>query len=211
MFKTTLKMGAIVFSLIGQSMAHASIIDTANMSFIDTETGYEWMDFGVNNGYSYDQVAQDLRTTWQGWSLATETQVVELWSNAFDINDQFPNAEYPYYSSTNGAEGSALDPSFSAMGYNSSRAEGTHSAGFFYSDASNLTAAWVSNNYAVGSTDYVEVDLLTDYWMMLTDPNPSYSTFLVKTVATVPEPAPLTLLALGLAGLWIIRKKKSTV
>jgi len=33
------------------------ITDTSNDSFIDETTGFEWMDFGVNNTYTYNEVS----------------------------------------------------------------------------------------------------------------------------------------------------------
>ena len=61
------------------SIAEASIIDTNQDSFIDTETGIEWMDFGINSQYSYDYVTSQLDGgIYDGWEVANLEQARSL-------------------------------------------------------------------------------------------------------------------------------------
>ena len=65
--------------------ANASIINADNSSFLDTNTGLEWIDFGINDRYTYDFVSNQLGAgqRYSGWRLATEDEVVDLYFSYF--------------------------------------------------------------------------------------------------------------------------------
>lgn len=66
--------------------ANAGLIsDTNNDSFIDDTTGLEWMDFGINNHLTYNQVAAELEVggLYYGWEIGESLQVETLFRNAF--------------------------------------------------------------------------------------------------------------------------------
>ena len=46
--------------LVNMANADVILIDTDNDSFIDMNTGLEWMDFGINNNHTYNFVASQL-------------------------------------------------------------------------------------------------------------------------------------------------------
>ena len=109
------------------SIAHAGlIIDTSNDSFIDTSTGLEWMDFGINNNQSYNYVTSQLGEggVYEGWSLATSSQVYNMWANVFlgfnpeieEINrdgDETVRVKDGY-----GVDGSVFTETFNKLGIN---------------------------------------------------------------------------------------------
>ena len=45
----------------------------------DVDTGLIWLDFGVNNGESINSVVNNLTSTYSGWRLPTEAEVVGFW------------------------------------------------------------------------------------------------------------------------------------
>lgn len=52
----------------------------------DTNTNLIWLNFGINNGLSFNQIMSELNTTYQGWRLPTEQEVRDLWSRLFASN-----------------------------------------------------------------------------------------------------------------------------
>ncbi len=70
------------------------ITNTDHDSFIDQTTNLEWMDFGINNHLSYNQVVELLATDYYGWMLPTESQVVTLSNNLFGGRGDRPSVPY---------------------------------------------------------------------------------------------------------------------
>ena len=61
--------------------ANSAIIDNTSFeqgSFIDTETGFAWMDFGLNNGKFFDYGSSRLVSSDEfiGWRLPTSTDAI---------------------------------------------------------------------------------------------------------------------------------------
>jgi len=81
-----LKLFALITTLTLSFITTAGIItDTSNNSFIDQTSGFEWMDFGVNNTYTYHEVSSllDMGDEFEGWRIANEDDVAELMTNVF--------------------------------------------------------------------------------------------------------------------------------
>jgi hypothetical protein len=62
-------------------------------SFKDTNTGLVWMDFGVNNGISYNEVkgyveneATLLGVDYSMWRLPTVEEVYSMWANLANLD-----------------------------------------------------------------------------------------------------------------------------
>ena len=66
------------------SNVFAEFTNTAQNSFIDNSTGLEWIDFGITNNKSFNDVQAELSTTYSGWRLPTYDEVKTLWSGMFD-------------------------------------------------------------------------------------------------------------------------------
>lgn len=62
----------------------------------DTETNLVWLNFGINNGASFNEVVAALQTTYKGWRLPTEAEVKTLWAKLFDPANKFDPYECFY-------------------------------------------------------------------------------------------------------------------
>jgi len=192
----TILLAVSVFSNAGL------ITNTTNNSFIDETTGYEWMDFGVNNQYSYSQVVSKLNTEFFGWELATESQVLSMWINAFSgkgtsVDEVYPAGSYYNRFDANNVNGNSVHEAvFSAMGT---------------SDFPGYALGWFADMY--GSLSFVHFydrDTASDYVYshgrnvnhddQLNNLDFRYSTMLVK-MTLVPEPSTFAILVLGVIAL----------
>lgn len=61
---------------------------------METSTGLLWMDFGITNGKSLVEVESELSTTYQGWRLATESEVKHLANDLFSALPGWNPNEY---------------------------------------------------------------------------------------------------------------------
>ena len=84
----------LVVSGMGNNAIAGIITNTNHDSFIDQTTNLEWMDFGINNHLSYNQVVELLATDYYGWMLPTESQVVTLSNNLFGGKGDRPSVAY---------------------------------------------------------------------------------------------------------------------
>lgn len=116
---------AIVFLVFGTiGSASAGIINTLNDSYIDTNTGLEWMDLGMTGSDSYNQVKESLSTKYNGWELASEGQVLSMLKSAFSgkgaLTDETDSVVGDYYSRyqdrNNSQKTSLFDDQFLIMG-----------------------------------------------------------------------------------------------
>ena len=80
--------------------ANASIInydDVIANTYKDTETELVWMDFGVNNGQSYNSVVSQLGAgmAYDGWRLPTLQEVYTMMSNLANLSSVEADFEAP--------------------------------------------------------------------------------------------------------------------
>jgi hypothetical protein len=197
----TLKIMSLAIALTMSSASSAGIIDAADNTFDDTTTGLQWMDFGVNNHHTYNEVSNLLGTTYSGWQLASQEQVIELWENIFaplstNTNTYATGHRYSQYQTGNGGFTSLK----TIIGKNTSN----YSLGWFADNQGSLSYAH-SNMF-----DYAQVHgRNVNYNGYKTSTNTSYSTMLVRS-ANVPEPSTLAIFALGMMGLASRRFKKKS-
>ncbi|MBT0587953.1 hypothetical protein [Alteromonas oceanisediminis] len=89
-----------VFVLLTLShIAHGVIIDhdyVIDDSFLDTETGLVWMDYGVNNGMSFNEVMLELNVggLYEEWRLPTTDEVYRLWESVIALDIYTPTSVY---------------------------------------------------------------------------------------------------------------------
>jgi len=205
----TLKAALLGLAVTVSSLANAGIItDTDNDSFIDETTGLEWMDFGINNIHSYNEVSDLLTSTYTGWNLATESQVLNLWTNAFEVQHitAWPNTAgggYLYYMYANDIGKQIMLDVYSTMAYGYENWRGIGSLGLFERADGGMAYAfftsWAEHTEVYGRDN--------DYESYRASNDLRYSTMLVKSTE-VPEPSTLAIFALGMIGLASRRFKK---
>ncbi|PKF61910.1 hypothetical protein CW745_07925 [Psychromonas sp. psych-6C06] len=215
-----LASSALLLSVTVQAVV---ITDTNNNSFIDTSTGLEWMDFGINNGKSYNYVASQLGQggEYQGWSLASKDQVFTMWSNAFlGLGADYENRnEYGigqlYAKDGQGVNGSVFTELFDIMGKNTTKYEGTaiehnSSVGWFLGTdgLSNVhMLEWTGALFDLYNNDVVNIYDNYNYSNSYTaNGDSAQSTMLVKR--SVPAPTMLAIFALALIGFSLRRATK---
>ena len=195
------------------------MVDTGNDSFIDTSTGLEWMDFGINNNQSYNYVSSQLGLggTYESWRLATADEVYAMWTTAF-ISDENQWMDLNYFGDGQfytydyrGIEGNLWDVNSDVMGYNwNITGNDKQSRGWFEDSSGNFTYVYVNNT---SHPNYHDKAHLGGEVVGSDDVNQYSSTLLVKDimvdeVVDVNEPATLAIFALGIIGLRIRRFKK---
>ncbi|MBL4585113.1 MAG: hypothetical protein JKX83_10915 [Pseudomonadales bacterium] len=216
------------------SNANATIIDTTNRSFIDQAEHLEWMDFGVNNRYTYNQVVSmtEVGGLYEQWSLATQSQVLTMWDHVFggrgsDIDSQHATGNsYARYNDKGRRGKSVHEPMLDIIGYNTSHSSliyrSTYSIGLFEDTRGRLSYAYArdvdysrfSSPYHWWRGDIAKVAGRTRSFNKYRDSKSRrFSTLLVRNTAPanrsekIPEPFTLSLFAIGLIGLLAIHKK----
>ncbi len=202
------------------SIAEASIIDTNQDSFIDTETGLEWMDFGINSQYSYDYVTSQLDGgIYDGWEVANLEQArslfyafsgVEAYSSGNTNERRYGEEEKIKFldlvaivgiTDANTYTHTSLDENYSIMS----------NIGFHLGTNGLSVMEMTLKDYAdIGINDEIRYDFLdnaaidNEGWKSVT--LPGHSTYLVRTTS-VPEPSTLAIFSLAMIGL-VFRKFK---
>jgi hypothetical protein len=199
-----------ILLLAPSAFSNAGLItNTANDSFIDETTGYEWMDFGVNNQYSYNQVVNMLSTEFSGWELASESQVLAMWVNAFtgkgsSVDEIYDSGEYYNRFDSNNLNGNSVhEAAFSAMG--TSEFPG-YALGWFADTYGSLSFVHFYDQNG-GSDRVFSHGRNINHNGQFNSLDFRYSTMLVKT-SSVPEPSTIAIFAFGMLGLVSRRLKR---
>jgi len=218
----------VAIMLTISSLAQAGLlIDTDRDSYIDTTTGMEWMDFGINNGQSYDYVISqlDVGGTYEGWVLPSAMQVYGMWSSAFlglGSSSEYPdlwgvgqflvsdhdelNSKIPDVASVMGFNIHSISP-FMDTYISTGMFAGTQGMAYvavkhgIEGDGDDATFVSDASLYDRGHNEG-EMNLEREEWStMLVRPPPSNE---------VPEPATMAIFALGMIGLASRRFKKQS-
>lgn len=218
-----MKILVVLLFLMLSFNCFSALINTTNNSFIDSNTGLEWIDFGQTNNLSYNQVVSELEVggLFSAWRLPTAQEVHEMWSGSIA---SLYNSTSNYLSSPEFDQevfdddrtykiDSPFESLFDIMGFNEFRTTGGDadtavSLGLFQGFAGLAFLEAVDRPFQDGYYgDYLRLtdrpDWSADYYYNFADP--SQSTLLVKKVS---EPNISLLLLLSL--FFVTRKVKQT-
>jgi len=202
--------------------------DGTNKGFTIENSGLEWMDFGINTGFSITQIEAKLTSggAYDGWRLATQSEVGDTFMGMFNIAGvdtwvpDWKSSEDPsmWYASDANAPQSAWESIWATIGYNTFHGTHNNVVGMFKIDG-QAGAGYV------GLTNYFQGHVDTAYFytgsnLTVNSSHEQYSTMLVRDVAIVsdpnggttdvPEPSTFAIFALGMVGLASRRFKKQS-
>ncbi|MGK0235249.1 MAG: hypothetical protein ACI9EK_001782 [Psychroserpens sp.] len=223
-FTNYVLVGLLFIFIIPVNDANAGLInDTNNNSFIDQNTGLEWMDFGVNNGMSYNDVTLQLLAggDYYGWKLANKSQVYEMWANAFlglGASSEFPDGNglgqlFVY----DGADeiDSVFTHIFNVMGFNTnidlaSVYDRRYSSAWFPGTEGLSYVEWRQQSDTSGISQFGDMAALRDYqdYSSSSDEEDIKRGTMLIRVTDVPEPSTLAIFLLGIVGVASRRFKK---
>lgn len=80
----------VAFAITLPTVANALPIQQAdafttgdNQATLETSTGLIWLDFGLTNNQTFDTTKSQLDSTYAGWRLPTQSEVIHLWNGLF--------------------------------------------------------------------------------------------------------------------------------
>jgi len=228
-----------VFALSGNANAGFVSLDWKvegdNKATLHEETGLEWLKMSETDSLSINTVKSLLDTTYSGWRLPTEAEVNQLLLSAlptFPFSDgttAYSSPSYqPYASAWRAIMGDARIHSYYTTDFRNAKhyynnyysyslyedpngtvkLAGSYLQQYYYHYSSTWTAAiYKERENAAYSTDYTSVNvgifLVSDGGATLSVPSENGS------LQDVPEPAGALILASGLFGLAMLRRKKA--
>lgn len=90
MLKTPIKALLVAATIALSSIADALPIQQAdafttgdNNAALETSTGLVWLDFGITNNQTITSTLDQLDSTYAGWRLPTQSEVIHLWNGLF--------------------------------------------------------------------------------------------------------------------------------
>jgi hypothetical protein len=192
--------------LLNITAAHATLLSTDwktagdNFVTVDTNSKLEWLDLTQTSNHSYNDVVANLGTggLFEGWTLATESDVNTLLTHAgvplpYSLgNDATIAAETASLLQLIGAQQNPTPQSSTSRGLISDLIPSSGSHQYL------LTGANTANSFyqtGFGTRSDTNID-------------PAIGTYLVRA-ASIPEPATLALMGLGLAGIGYKQRKSA--
>ena len=220
------------FMLFTLAAKGSLIIETENNSYIDSLTDIEWMDFGINNGKSFDYVSGQLNVggEYENWRLPTTEEVYTMWAHVANLDSVEADYEranrygagqlYAHDLNNNQNTESVFDDVFKIIGYNELNTYGSgeslKSWGFF-NGTDGLSYVGYSN-YTLhrGVRDSLLLKDNVNYSQYSAEEREKWSTLLVRSspdaATPVPEPSSILIFLVALFSyLWIKLISKNNI
>jgi hypothetical protein len=186
----------------------------------ETGTGLTWLDFGVTNNKSFNDILSELNTTYSDWRLPTEREIKNLWNNTIttgngpahsEFNHEFKDQifTYQYYSEIFSLWGANLIETNELKPFNEWINFYLLSDGMFLADNGTIKAVSLWERSSIQQFQSTNEMPFHEAFAGTIEINPinadekrSYlSTLLVKKTSRVAEPEIHLLLAIALIGL----------
>lgn len=232
-FKSLRYSALTLVSIILPSISYAVPFNEADAfstgdkkAIYETGTGLTWLDFGITNNKSFNEILAELSTTYSDWRLPTESEIKNLWNNTIttgtgpshsDFNHEFNDqiSTVPYYSEIFSLWGANLIEKNEMKPFDEWLNFYFLSDGMFLADDGSIKAVslWERSSIqlfqSTNETAFHEAYAGTiEVTPINTDEKRSYlSTLLVKKSSRVPEPEVHLLLIIALAGFWWRHKR----
>lgn len=223
MYSKYIKMALISTMLALTCSAKASLINTVNNSYVDDSTGLEWMDFGINNHYTYNEVVAELANggVFSEWRLPSSQEVVTMWENIFlgfgqdvEVETYSSGTHFSWISASNST--GVFSSVFDTMNV-PTQPGGLNNLSFgarLFNGGLDLLELSVSREYT-NNVEYTYSFLLFVYEheagpeglnLLRNSSDPYIGTFLVKNASSVNVPSVLVIFVIGLLCLTSYRR-----
>lgn len=184
---------ALAAALLFATSARADFINSDlnpgdGLTVTDTVTGNVWLDLSQTAGLSIQSVTNQLSTTFAGWRLAQDTEVLDLFQRLFPSLSL--STTYSYHNPVQ----TALYTTFSGLFGNTLTGGTSYSMGLFSSEGGVKASGLHMSTYA----------RLTNFINVSSDPNvsgPTYGVFLIQDNNVTPGDVSAPVGALAFSGL----------
>ena len=195
-----------------------------NLILYDASTGLEWLDIGATREMAFGEAES---TSWfQEWSYATESQLVDLFSNVLEINYSLYDPAYPEYGYFHGTS-SSQEVRDNAILFSNMMGGWEYETTNYYPWGTEIVTQYTVTGASRNTPHYscpgeatltglfvqeteVNAQFSSQCWYLGSD-NYSVGSWLVReSISTVPLPPALYLFGTGLLALFGISKRKSS-
>ncbi|MFC1751097.1 PEP-CTERM sorting domain-containing protein [Pseudomonadota bacterium] len=191
--------------VFGLGTVQATVVDTGN-SLFDDETNLEWLDLTETDGMSYSNALASFSA--DGWVHATQTQFQTLFDHVITSYSDTSGNGSGFMTSATSTGFNLADTWIDMFGLTYNSSSSTASYGW-YKDAAGILR--LGGVFRGTSNAQFFRDYYYDYTsLFLSKGHAPVGVFMVRSVATVSEPATFAILGLGLASLGFARRRAKT-